>query len=297
MPHNDRRRERRNTRDPESDNDLQRRQRRPSDSHRRRRGHRATDSTGELLPKNRDRSAGHYDSSANSTPRRSKQSASLSVDSAGNPLSLGSLAQLDALNAKKDRKNGINTYDEAYLQEVRAKEIRLEKERKSVEREERRRQREEDEARQTEAEEERLRKEDRRRRREQRLRREEADEHIRTPETPIKKERRKSRNREEIVVVESYDSEGVRRNPARLHDEWKRNHRKYEKIVEPKPHQDRKSRHSKQKQRVISGPYVEDARAEKVYRYEKSTKSSRFKIDFTRYKKWICKYMSNLCYI
>jgi glucan 1,3-beta-glucosidase len=297
MPSNERRRDRRNSRDPESDNDFQRKKRRPSDSQRRRHGHRATDSTGELLPKQRDRSIGHYDSSANSTPRKSRNTESGS-GSQRNLLSTGGLAQLDALNAKKDRKKGWETYDEAYLQEVRAKESRLEKERKKVERDERRRDRDDDGARKTEGEEERdLRREaERRRRRDERerTRRTERERDKFESDTPqeklYKKERRKSKKQQEEVIVTEDSGYEAARNHVRLHEDWKRKQQKYEKIVEPKRKEEKRERLSKtKKQRVISGPYVEDGRAEKAYRRKKESKWTGINFDFSKYKKWMCK--------
>jgi glucan 1,3-beta-glucosidase len=300
MPSHDHRRERRNSRDPDSDADpAVRRPRRPSETYRRRRGHRATDSTGELLPKRRDRSTGQYDSSANSTPRRSRQTESTS-GSGGNPLNTSSLAHLDALNTKKDRKKGLNNYDEAYLQEVRDRELRLEKERRRAEREQRRREREEEEeVRRTEREEEEARearREERRQRkreeqaRAEKLERKERHERAAAHEDEVfRKERRKSRQKEEHVVVEVSDGEAFR-NPARIREDWKRKHQKYERIAGDSPKQEKRQKHSKNKKsRVISGPYVEDGRAEKVYRHEKATKSNPFEF-FKKHKKWFCKY-------
>jgi glucan 1,3-beta-glucosidase len=171
------RRRRHSSHDPEDDRDR----RKEADRQRRRRAHRATDSQGELLPKNGDRSSKDYDSP--STPTRKRRESSSRGGSSSNPLRSGSLAQLDSLNAKR----GYNTtnYDAAYLQEVREKENRLEKERRREERglekerrraereaarEERRRIQELEEQREAEAERQRLKEEEREQRREEKRR-------------------------------------------------------------------------------------------------------------------------------
>ena len=124
------RRRRRHSRDPESD-----RERRRDDSYRRRRGHRATDSQGDLLPRGGggDRSSRDYGSS-NATPRSRRESRATS--SSRQQLSTGSLAQSNTVNAKKGFAQ--QEYDADYLEEVRAKEKRMEKERRREERETRR---------------------------------------------------------------------------------------------------------------------------------------------------------------
>ena len=124
------RRRRRPSRDPESD-----RERRRDDTYRRRRGHRATDSQGDLLPRGGDRSSKDYGS--NATPRSRRESrATSSSRSRGQQLSTSGLAQLDSVNKKQgyDREG----YDADYLEEVREKEKRMEKERRREEREARR---------------------------------------------------------------------------------------------------------------------------------------------------------------
>lgn len=295
MPSNDRRRERREERDIQPDSDPEphprRRSRRPSESHRRRKGHRATDSTGELLPKQHQ---GAYDSSANSTPRRSRNS-----ESASGPLSLDSLARLDAVNGKSDRKRGLNTYDEAYLQQVREQELKLEKDRKRAER---RRLRQEDDARRTEAEEEealsveaaRRREEDREKRRRERRKRSERD-HDRAEQTAPEaytsaNELRRSKTKQPEMSHVS-EGEGIRNN-AWLHEDWKRKRQKYEKIDEREVRDEKRKGHSKNKKsRVISGPYMEDGRSEKVYQKDNWFKSKLrmlSTIDFKKVRTWIC---------
>src|SRR2546429_268669 len=92
-------RQRRRSRD--ADNNKHRR--RDSDSDRKARAHQAADRQGE-------------------SPRKKRQSTSKSNSSKA-PLSVDSLAQLNALNEKR----GWKGFDEAYLQEVRAKEDRMER--------------------------------------------------------------------------------------------------------------------------------------------------------------------------
>jgi len=92
---------------------------------RRRTGHRATDSSGNLLPK----------PSPAAGRRERPQSGSRTRKSA--PLSLDALAQLDKTNAKKAGWRGYD-YDEEYLKEVRRKEKELEKKRIVEERERKR---------------------------------------------------------------------------------------------------------------------------------------------------------------
>jgi glucan 1,3-beta-glucosidase len=238
------------------------------------------------LPKPRDRSASQYDSSPSS--RRQIESTS---GSGGNPLSLGGLAQLDALNAKKDRKKGWETYDEAYLQEIRAKEARLEKERKKAERGERRTDGEDEKERDTRREIERQRRKEKRKKMRQKEReRENLGDDTQREEKIFRKERRRSKTQQEEVAVEEESSYEEVRNNVRLHEDWKRKQQKYERIVEPKRNVEKRERLSKsKKQRVISGPYVEDGRAEKAYRYEKKSKFSASGFDFGKYKKWMCK--------
>jgi glucan 1,3-beta-glucosidase len=171
------RRRRHSSHDPEDD----RERRKDADRQRRRRTHRATDSQGELLPKHGDRSSRDYDSP--STPRRKRRDSSSKGGSSSNPLRSGSLAQLDSLNAKQGWNSG--GYDAAYLQEVRDKENRLEKDRRREERglekerrqaereavrEERRRIQELEEQKEVEAERQRVKEEERERRHDEKRR-------------------------------------------------------------------------------------------------------------------------------
>ena len=116
-------RRRRYSVDPDSDRERIQ----PDNS--KRRSRRATESGAEGLSRNKDRSSRSYDYSTESSPskqRSSRQSRSTS----SKPLSLDTLASLDAQNAKR----GWKGYDEAYLKEVRQKESRMEKERRREQR-------------------------------------------------------------------------------------------------------------------------------------------------------------------
>lgn len=248
-------RSRRRSRDPETDDERPRRTRRPSNGistsqeRRRRRGHRATDSTGELLPK----------SASTSTPTRSGDS---SRDS-GAPLSLAALAELDRINKKKEKKKGWNTYDEAYVAETRAREEALEEERKKEERRRRRaeKRRQQEEEAEVEAEKERL--EEKRRRRDEKRARRESE---RVTEDEAYKKRmevrmHKRRAKDEAIVS---DAE-VPATPKR-----KQKYQKLDDLGTPDSRQERSSK----KSRLISGPYLEDGRTEKVYRHEKNSVDS-----------------------
>jgi glucan 1,3-beta-glucosidase len=311
MPERDpyRDRERRHSREPESDREPGRRPRRASDGHRRRRGHRATDSTGELLPKNRDGTPAQFDSSNPSSPRKSRRSESASASS-GKPLRSGSLAQLDALNQKKRGKG----YDEAYLEEVRDKEQRMEKERRKAERqavqEERAQERELEAARRRRAlEEEELREADLdKRREEERARRREEKSRLKLLEkerqeqnrlAALRAERARSKPKKKEKPAEEYeytDSEDDG-DAIRLREERRSGQKKYSRIVKPDEKRRRRDHSERQakrnKHRLVSGPYVEDGRAEKVYRHEKPggmiSKAMAYVTNPQKKKRLICK--------
>lgn len=147
----------RRRRDESAHGDYERDYDRHRDRERRyRRGHRATDSNGELLPR-ASRPARNDDSereTPTSTPRMKRYSTpggtsgegSRSRDRGSAPLSLEAIALLDKANKKKAGWKGYD-YDEEYLREVRKKEERLEKERIRAERRERRGRSEDDERR------------------------------------------------------------------------------------------------------------------------------------------------------
>jgi glucan 1,3-beta-glucosidase len=111
---------------------------------RRRRGHRARDSQGDLLPPPRRSSRAPRQSDSEweaPSPRKARHSrrnsaaegsGSRSRNPSAAPLSLDALAKLDKANAKKSKGWGAYDYDSDYLKEVRRKEKALEKERIKV---------------------------------------------------------------------------------------------------------------------------------------------------------------------
>lgn len=188
------RRRRRASRDPESD----RERRRDADTYRRRRGHRATDSQGDLLPKG-DRTPRDHGSS--STPRTRRGSR---ATSSSRPLSTGGLAALNNVNAKQGYDE--RGYDVDYLEEVRAKEMRLEKERRKEER-----------------------KAERERRRALRAERAESSEN---PDRYGKREERQRRSERELSQGETTDRERRREEERERRREEKRQLRRAEKAQE-----------------------------------------------------------------
>ncbi|KIW04369.1 uncharacterized protein PV09_04653 [Verruconis gallopava] len=331
MPHEDsdrERRRRRPSRDPESD----RERRREPDQYRRRRGHRATDSQGELLPRSRDRSSQDYGSS--STPRHRRESRGGS--SSGQQLSTGSLAQLNSANAKR----GYNPrgYDADYLEEVRAKERKLEKERRREEREaerERRRaarhaEREErnrlealQRDRDDEAERDRIKAEERERRREEKrqLRRAEKE---RQRQLELAQEEAEAEARERQRVAHRERQRQLRREEERerrhqesnLGNEDENDHasspavrtpRKtkwwlgggYDELQNedsPRARYFEQAHSPKKKSRVISGPYLEDQRSEEVYEYRKEKlEGSSQASDYTSTTLWKKKRNKRIC--
>jgi len=253
---------RRRSRDPSTDREPARRPRRPTDAvateqeRRKRRGHRATDSTGELLPK-----AGAAGSS--SAPTRSGESAR----SSGAPLSLGALAELDKINKKQEKKKGWNTYDEAYVAEVRGREERLEEDRRKEERRQRREEKRRLQEEEAEAEAERERLEEKRRRRdEKRLRRE--SERLTEEEaqrTRADVDRKKKKAKYDAMLSDA----DMPKTPDRKRKE------KYQKLDDRGTPDGRSpEKKFKKKTRLISGPFLEDGRAEKVYKHEKNSHES-----------------------
>ncbi|RDI85987.1 hypothetical protein Vi05172_g4009 [Venturia inaequalis] len=290
----DRERRRRSSRDPESDRE---RTRDTDRQQRRRRTHRATDSQGELLPKH----GSYRDHSAGTPPRLRAGSSSAS----SKPLSLGSLAQLDAVNAKKGWSSRQGEYDEAYLQEVRDREARLEKERRkeerAIERERRRaaraeaeeeerrleeiaQQRAERAARQrtTDDEREQRREEKRRQKREEKERqrqleleahnatlrnREREPEGERTQRS--RPERERDRRRREYSTARESEHEYTSSEEAkeRAYRAEKRRRSKYAELPMESP--SARDSATRKKSRIISGPYLEDGRSEEVYEYRR----------------------------
>jgi glucan 1,3-beta-glucosidase len=292
----DRERRRRPSRDPESDRE------RPRDAdgqQRRRRTHRATDSQGELLPKH-----GSSRDHSSSTPRRSRPESS---SASSKPLSLGSLAQLDAVNAKKGWSSRPGGYDEAYLKEVQEREARLEKERRkeerALERERRRAARAEAEeeerrleelaqqkaeraARQqtTEDEREERQEEKRRRKREEKERQRqlelgEQDDVLQTQERALEgesvrrlkadRERERRRREYETPRETEHDYTSSDETKERTYRDERRRKSKYAELPPESPNarETLKEKSFRKKARVISGPYLEDGRSEEVYEY------------------------------
>jgi hypothetical protein len=185
----------------------------------------------------------------------------------GMRLSVDGLARLDKAIKKRDRRLGLETDDEAYLAEVREREARMERERRRRVREERD-EVERDREREREKERERASRRESRRRRSERVTDDDDDddEAVVRREQQVRRQRRRERTRTNEVV----DHNGMPETPpAMLHEEWKRK-QKYQKLDERTP-EDRHERkgHRSRKSRVISGPYLEDGRAEKVYKHEK----------------------------
>ncbi|KAF2418257.1 glycoside hydrolase [Tothia fuscella] len=322
----DRERRRRSSHDPESERD--RRRERDPDRQRRRKTHRATDSQGDLLPKHRDRSSHDYESS---TPRSSNRRHSSSRGTDSSPLKSGSLAQLDSLNAKQGWKQ--NHYDGAYLQEVRDKESRLEKERrreereiererrradKDAEREERRRMQELQEQRELEAERQRLKEEEREKRREEkrRLKRLEKDrqreiederaldvgrESERDTERERLKQARKNLEREQRRrEMETRDDRDDDSSEDR-HRDRPRRHSKYAEVNQESPRgvkEHSREYSPRKKARVVSGPYLEDGRRDEVYEYRKEKlRDDTTTSDYTTDTQWTGKRKKRICII
>jgi hypothetical protein len=163
------------------------------------------------------------------------------------------------VNEKRDRKSGWNTYDEAYLQEVRTKETNMEENRKTTESKRRRQEDEELEV--------------TRRQRDERERR-----------------GSKSNARKPPDIVEIVHTADIRT----------RKQQRYERLDDEKRKQDIKG--PNKKRRVVSGPFVEDARAEEVYRRKRSRKKSVGSPGGNPFLRWlktkrgmcICKYKLDL---
>ncbi|USP79655.1 glycoside hydrolase family 5 protein [Curvularia clavata] len=252
-PHGD---ERRRRRESHGDTDPERRRRReshgeraaPDAEGRRRKGHRATDSQGDVLPRPQRRSRQQSDTEHESpAPRKARGSRRNSrTDGSGSrssaPLSLEALAKLDKTNAKKSGGWGTYDYDEDYLKEVRRKEKNLEKERIKEERAEKRRQEKEEEARRRAAESDAAMHEEKARRRREERRKAAAlkasqteDELDRKRGSYTEDEREERRRRRESRYTESEAEE--RRERRR---------------------QDKQHRTEQKKRRVISGPLAEE---------------------------------------
>lgn len=250
--------ERRRRRESHGDQDPERRRRRESRGehtpyeadNRRRKGHRATDSQGDLLPRPPRHSRHQSDSEQQSPgPRKTRQSRRNSTtDGSGSrsrnaaPLSLDALAKLDKVNAKKAGGWGAYDYDEEYLKEVRKKEKNLEKDRVRQERAEKKKQKLEEEKLRRAAESDAAIQEEKARKR--------------------KEERRKVRESQRPLT----DEDREKRRSAHTDDEREERRRKHEAKYTPSEREERKERKRQEKQhrteqkkrRVISGPLAEE---------------------------------------
>jgi glucan 1,3-beta-glucosidase len=218
---------------------------------------------------------------------------------------------LDALNQKKTGKG----YDEAYLEEVRDKEQRMEKERRKGERravrDEQARERELESARQRRAQvEEELREADLdKRREEERARRREEKSRLKLLEkerqeqirlAALRGERTRTKPKKQTKPTEEYEYTDSEDNGeiVRPREERKSGQKKYSRIVKPDEKRRRRDHSERQadrkKHRVISGPYVEDGRTDKVYRHEKKqsgtiSKAMKYLTNPQKKKRLICK--------
>ncbi|KAF1937786.1 glycoside hydrolase [Clathrospora elynae] len=227
---------------------------------RRRKGHRATDSQGDLLPKPARRSRHQSDTEQElPNPRKARQSRRNSTtDGSGSrsrgsaPLSLDALAKLDKKNAKKAGGWGAYDYDDEYLREVREKEKNLEKDRvKEVRAEKKKENREEENRRRAGESDAAVQEEKARRRREERRKAAE----IRKSQTEDELEKKRSANTED-------EREERRRRRESKHTpseaEERRERRRYEK----------QHRTEQKKRRVVSGPLAEEGGVdEEEYQY------------------------------
>lgn len=270
----ERHRHRRQSREPESD----RERRRGDGEYRKRRAHRATDSQGELLPRNGDRSE------RENSPKKKRQNASKSGSSSV-PLSLDTLAQLNAQNQKR----GWKGFDEAYLQEVREKEGRMEKERrkeegelererrraeKRADREEQRRLTEIEQERELAAEKQRVRDEEREIRREEKRRQKrleqerqrqlelerQQDEQNRRREKHVMRETQKymwGRQHEVDTVIDDEYSDSEDQKQRGLDSYWA-NRTRYEQEKEKRRLDGLDSVPKKKKKRLVSGALLEE---------------------------------------
>ncbi|KAF2848622.1 glycoside hydrolase family 5 protein [Plenodomus tracheiphilus IPT5] len=250
---------------------------------RRRKGHRATDSSGDLLPKpsparnsrekstSRNRAAEqtrheiHTSADESPAPRRKRDSRRNSTtDGSGSrsrapgaPLSLDALAKLDKTNAKKAGGWGSYDYDEEYLREVRRKEKDLEKRRVREERGRKKEERDRERERNREKERERLDEEKARKRKEEKRKAAAAATAAAGmglgAATAAAQGKRKT------------DDEGKRRS-AHTDDEREERRRRREAEYTPSEAEVKKERRRQEKQRrtemkkrrVISGPLAEE---------------------------------------
>jgi glucan 1,3-beta-glucosidase len=246
--------ERRRRRESHGDVDPERRRRRESRGEhtpyehdgRRRKGHRATDSQGDLLPRPRRQSE--------SSPRKSRRNST--TDGSGSrsrgsaQLSLDALAKLDKVNAKKAGGWGQYDYDDDYLKEVRRKEKDLEKERVKHERAQKKKEHLEEEARRATESDAAMQEEKARRRREERRRQRESQQ----PLVEMSEKRRSAHTDDE-------------REERRRRQEAKYTASEID-VKREKRRQEKQHRTEQKKRRVISGPLAEEGGIEdEEYQY------------------------------
>ncbi|KAF1912149.1 glycoside hydrolase superfamily [Ampelomyces quisqualis] len=237
--------ERRRRRDSRGDADPERRRRDSRGEHtphdhdgRRRKGHRATDSSGDLLPRPPRQSRHQSDSEQPSpSPRKVRSSRRNSTtDGSGSrsrgsaQLSLDALAKLDKVNAKKAGGWGQYDYDDDYLREVRKKEKDLEKDRVRHERAERKREKTEEEDRRRAMSDAAALEEKAKRRREERRKARESQQPL---VDPVSDKKRSSHHEPKYTPAE-LDEKNERRRREKQH------------------------RTEQKKRRVISGPLAEE---------------------------------------
>ncbi|KAF2267330.1 glycoside hydrolase [Lojkania enalia] len=216
---------------------------------RHRRGHRATDSQGTLLPRpsqrpndsDRDTPSPRKKRHSTSTPNESSQG-SRSRGSA--PLSLDALAKLDKQNARKTGWGGYD-YDEDYLKEVRRKEKGLERERVRAEKQERRRATKE-------------------KSKEEAARRRAYESESVMEEAKLKREKKRQERTER------------EKRRAVTDDEREERRRRYETKYTPSERAERRERRKEEKRhrteekrrRVVSGPLAEEGGVDDGYEYQ-----------------------------
>ncbi|KAL6709923.1 hypothetical protein ACN47E_000708 [Coniothyrium glycines] len=256
--------EKRRRRESTGDHDPERRKRRESRGEhtpyehegRRRKGHRATDSQGDLLLQPQRRSRRESDAEYESpSPRKQRPSRRNSTtDGSGSrsrrsaPLSLDALAQLDKTNAKKA---GNYDYDEVYLKEVRRKEKDLEKDRVKVEKARKKGEQKEEEARRRAAESDAAYQDEKARKR-----REERKRAAAAAATAAAVEKKRSHTEDEREKRRSAHTEDEREERRRRH-EAKYTPSEIEKKKERR-RQEKQQRTEQKKRRLVSGPLAEE---------------------------------------
>jgi glucan 1,3-beta-glucosidase len=249
--------ERRRRRESHGDQDPERRRRRESRSEhgpyeqdgRRRKGHRATDSQGDLLARPSRQSRHQSDSEqlslspqkVRSSRRNSTTDGSGSKSRSSAQLSLDALAKLDKVNAKKSGGWGQYDYDDDYLREVRKKEKNLEKDRVKQERAVKKKDKSEEEKRRHAVESDAAMAEEKARRR--------------------REERRKVRESQQPLV----EPEREKRRSAHTDDEREERRRRQaeytaSEVAEKKERRRQEKQHKadQKKRRVVSGPLAEE---------------------------------------